>query len=280
MTVHAGHCRARRAWRFALSISLVAAAPAFAQAPATAGPARSVLQAEEHAARAFEAYGRKDYAEAVALYRMAYDAAPSADALYNIARVYDIGLRDRPLAIAAYRRYLADPGANPDQMRVANTRLAALREAELAVSPSSPAPARDSARPAPRASAAEDSASDSTRPWSSAQIAGVIVGATGVVGLGAGIGFGLLVLKDAETANELCVDNRCRSQRGVDAARAASTHATVATVGISAGLGLLATGAALWLASGGSREEPLSGALRMAPLTGRSELGLQLSGGW
>ena len=68
--------------------------------------------------------------------------------------------------------------------------------------------------------------------------------------------------------------------RGVDAAKAASTHATIATVGVSAGLGLMATGAALWLAGGGSTEQPAPSALQVAPLSSASEFGLLLSGGF
>lgn len=276
------HRKASRACRIALTLALCSSAPALAQTPASAGAAPSVLQAEDYAARAFEAYGKRDYAEAVALYRMAYDSAPSAEALYNIARVYDLGLRDRPLAIAAYRRYLSDPGASPTYIRIANARLTELREAELAVNATSPAsasaPAPAAAPPASAAAAAPASAA--TPAWSSSQVAGLVVGATGVASLGVGIGFGVWVLKDADRANQLCDENRCRSQRGVDAARSASTHATIATVGVAAGLGLMATGAALWLASGGSTEQPAPSALQVTPLTSASELGLLLSGGF
>lgn len=275
------HRKASWAARIALTLPLCLSAPALAQTPAPSA-APSVAQAEDYAARAFEAYGKRDYAEAVALYQMAYDSAPSAEALYNIARVYDLGLRDRPLAIAAYRRYLADPGASPAYIRIANGRLGELREAELAVNATSPAPASAPApaAPPPVRAVALAPASDATPGWSSSQVAGLVVGAAGVASLGVGVGFGAWVLKDADRANQLCDQNRCRSQRGVDAAQAASTHATVATVGVAAGLGLMATGATLWLLSGGTREEPAPTALQVTALTSASELGLQLSGGF
>ena len=276
------HRNARWAARIALTLPLCFSAPALAQTPASAGAAASVLQAEDYAARAFEAYGKRDYAEAVALYQMAYDSAPSAEALYNIARVYDLGLRDRPLAIAAYRRYLSDPGASPTYIRSANARLVVLREAELAVNATSPASvsAPVPAAPPTASAVAAGPASEAAPRWSSSQIAGLLVGTAGVASLGVGIGFGVLALRDADRANGLCDENRCRSQRGVDAAKAASTHATIATVGVSAGLGLMATGAALWLAGGGSTEQPAPSALQVAPLSSASEFGLLLSGGF
>lgn len=276
------HQTASWACRIALTLPLWFSAPALAQTPAPTAAAPSVLQAEDYAARAFEAYGKRDYAEAVALYQMAYDSAPSAEALYNIARVYDLGLRDRPLAIAAYRRYLSDPGASPAYIRIANARLAELREAELAVNATSPAPASAPVPPPPAPASAVPAAPETapTPGWSSARVAGLVVGAAGVATLGVGIGFGVWVLQDADRANQLCDDNRCRTQRGVDAAKAASTHATIATVGVSAGLGLMATGAALWLASGGSSEQPAPSALQVTPLSSASELGVLLSGGF
>jgi hypothetical protein len=242
------------------------------------------LQAEAYAAEAFEAYGRKEYAASVALYRRAYDAAPSADALYNIARVYDLGLRDRPLAIAAYRRLLADPGATPDRIRLANERLQDLREAELAVLELDPAPAGELAlRPAPTGSV--PAPKDASEPehgsdGSTSRVAALVSGAAGLVSLGLGIGFGIRVLADADTANASCVENRCTSQRAVNAAKAASTNATVATVGVSVGVGLIATSAVLWLASRSDPEADAPAGVNVTPLASASELGLTLSGGW
>jgi tetratricopeptide (TPR) repeat protein len=63
-----------------------------------------VVLAEKKAAQAFEAYQAKRFAEAVGLYLEAHRAAPNADVLYNVARIYDAKLGDRPLAISFYRR--------------------------------------------------------------------------------------------------------------------------------------------------------------------------------
>src|SRR5688500_1131432 len=83
-----------------------------AESAAVAVSALDVARAEQYAADAFDAYGRKAYAEAIALYERAYSIAPNGDViLYNIARIYDVGLHSRSLAIDYYRRYTAAPGA-------------------------------------------------------------------------------------------------------------------------------------------------------------------------
>jgi tetratricopeptide (TPR) repeat protein len=271
--------RPRSAWPVALLIAMSTPARAFAESPTPVGVRPAISQAEAYAAQAFEAYGRKEYAEAVALYRMAYDAVPNADALYNIARVYDLGLRDRPLAIAAYRRLLADPGVTPDRIRVANERLRELREAELAAIEQSPEGARERAlAPAPSPAGPGKPAQGSE--GSAARVAAIVSGAAGVVGLGVGIGFGTLVLVDADKANASCVENRCTSRRAVRAAEAAATNATIATVGFSAGAALIAAGAVLWLGPGSSDEPDAPTRVNVSPLASTSELGLTLSGGW
>ena len=69
-------------------------------------PANSeIARAEAFATEAFEAYERKEYEQAVALYRKALEASPSADIIYNLARIYDSKLKDRQRAVEFYRRY-------------------------------------------------------------------------------------------------------------------------------------------------------------------------------
>jgi hypothetical protein len=105
----------------------------------------------------------------------------------------------------------------------------------------------------------------------------------GVACLGVGVGFGISVLKQADTANELCDQNLCTSQRGVDAAQTAATQATFATVGVAAGAALMVTGAVFWIA--GARESAPSSEratveMSVAPLASASELAMALSGRW
>jgi hypothetical protein len=119
--------------------------------------------------------------------------------------------------------------------------------------------------------------------WSPLRSVGFFTGALGVVGIGVGSGFGISVLDQSKTARRLCDGNRCTSQRGVDAAERAATYATIATIGVAAGGGLLVTGVVLWLSgakNASDSAEPGNADVRVAPLASSSELGMALSGKW
>jgi tetratricopeptide (TPR) repeat protein len=237
-----------------------------------------VALSERYAARAFEAYKRKDYQSAIALYQKALEASPSADILYNIARIYDLGLRDRALAISFYSRYVNDPGAVPNRIEGANKRLAELRAAELAAV--TPAPAEPLAPtavvapqppPMPLPAAPDES---STALTTSA----IITGSIGLVGIGLGVGFGLAAQSDLDESDRYCDGNQCTSQIGVEAAKDASREANIATIGFAAGGTLLALGAVLWFVSGGSEHPELAPELAWTPRVGPNELSLAFSG--
>jgi tetratricopeptide (TPR) repeat protein len=247
-----------------------------------------VAAAEQKAAQAFEAYQGKRFAEAVALYLEAYKAAPSADVLYNVARIYDAKLGDRPLAISFYRRYIADPGAVTDRIQIANERLVTLREAELAASR---APEPGPLAPAPRA--APDARADSSSfsgdaGWRPAEVTGVILGITGVVALGVGTGYGIAAMRETETVRDVCPNNVCSAQRGIDAADSASDHATVSTIAFASGGALLALGAVCYFWLGDSSDSPRSdrpdsasaAGLRLAIGQRPGGAALELGGAW
>lgn len=242
-----------------------------------------VAQAELSAAQAYEAFQRRDYASAVALYEKAFEAAPSADALFNIARVYDLGLRDRPLAIAFYRRYLSDPGATPERIKRANERLTELREAEVAELATRPA-APPAEPPAPaRAALAPPSAlpeQDAGAEWSGFEIAALASASAGAVALGVGAGFGISLLSTADRANRECDGNDCSSQRGVDAARAAARDARWANWGLGVGGGLLAGATLLWLLDAGAEQAEPPASMQLSPIAGAGGLGVALAGSW
>jgi len=241
-------------------------------------PAGDVTLSERYAARAFEAYKRKDYQSAIALYQKALEAAPSADILYNIARIYDLGLRDRALAISFYSRYANDPGAVPNRIEVATKRLGELRAAELAaVTPPPAEPAAPTAVVAPQPPPA---ASVPPKSTSSGLTTGAIVaGSIGLVGVGLGVGFGLAAQSDLEESDRYCDGNQCTSQLGVDAAKDANREANIATVGFAAGGTLLALGAILWIVSGGGNEHPeLAPEMAWTPRVGPNEVSLAFSG--
>jgi tetratricopeptide (TPR) repeat protein len=214
-------------------------------------PDSPVSLAERRAGEAFDAYGKGDYNSAVALYLEAYNAAPSGAALYNIARIYDTKLADRPLAISFYRRYIAHPGANTAQIVIASQRLQALNEAEFAAqraqTDNAPSPSQKQAQARAGPRSAPETASGTHNGWSTLRWTGLVVGALGVVGVGVGAGFGLAAMSHANTAHDSCTGNDCTSQHGVDAAHSAHDDATISNLGFATGGALLVTGAAFIL---------------------------------
>ena len=235
------------------SLAALPHAAGAAEAEASDGDAAIVL-AEQKAAQAFEAYEAKHFAQAVTLYLQAHAAAPNADILYNVARIYDTKLGDRPLAINFYRRYISE-GANADRIQIANERLLALRDAELAVA-ERPAPAPSAAAAGAVPPRAERRAAPAMG-WTTGEWAGAILAGTGVVALGIGTGFGVAAMDDTRTVRDLCDGNLCREQRGIDAAETATDHARVSTIAFASGGALLALGAAFYFWPGGeSRERP------------------------
>jgi tetratricopeptide (TPR) repeat protein len=238
-----------------------------------------VSRAESHAAEAFEAYSRDDFETAATLYLQALDAAPSADILYNLARIYDIKLDQRERAIDFYRRYIAAPDADAKRVGIATERLARLRE----VQPGDDASRILAARSAPDRAAApapepRRSAPAADRGASGLQVAGIISGAIGLVGIGFGVGFGFDAKSSADRAHDDCDGNNCRTQQGVDAANDAKRAATVSTVSFIAGgaLSVLAV-TLLVVGSGGSSEREQAG-LRLAPYAGPGSAGTTLTG--
>ncbi|MFZ5897001.1 MAG: tetratricopeptide repeat protein [Myxococcota bacterium] len=276
---------------FALGLAFTLHAASARAEEAGSNEASAVAVSEQRAAEAFQAYSKKDYAGAVALYLQAYEASPNGSILYNVARIYDTKLGDRPLAITFYRRYIADPGAYVEKIEFANQRLKELREAEIATAklneaepaarttPTSVEPTRGQVRPSPREP--QQPVTHEDAGWSTLRWTGAVLGAIGVVGLGTGAIFGLSAMSKANTAKEICDGNACASQQGVDAAHSANDAATLANVGLIAGGGLLLTGATLFILGGqDSTEKSRASALRWDARTGRSSLALEVSGTW
>jgi tetratricopeptide (TPR) repeat protein len=242
-----------------------------------------VTRAEGYADEAYDANAKKEYARAIALYQKAFDTAPGADILYNIARIYDTGIRDPELAMRFYRRYLADPGASPERIEKANERLQALRTAETATAArnAAGAPARS-----PGAAPARPHARDATGPadevpyWSAERGAAVTAGALGVIGLGVGTAFTLSAIARNRDAEADCDGDICRTQRGVDAAQSALRQARVATVALSAGGVLAVAGGVLWLVSPSPDAQPRDtlGGIRWTPMAASSGVGVEISG--
>jgi len=253
-------CSNSRPWAWTVMVaawSVVFAGRAQAEDPATCTAANTGL-AERRAGEAFEAYGKGEYPKAVTLYLDAYAACPSAPILYNLARIHDTKLDDRNQAMVFYRRYVASVDARPDLVVTARKRLEELQPSKPTASPvvtASPAehvaresrPGSGGAPPPPRDMATPQSG------WSNQRWLGAMLGVGGVVGLGVGSVFGMLARSQANSAHELCDGNVCRSQEGVDAAKAGQRDATISNVGFAAGAALLFTGAVLYVTGGDAR---------------------------
>jgi len=255
-----------------------------AQTPARESVSVEVALAEKYAERAFVAYKAHEYERAISLYQQALAAAPSADILYNIARVYDIGLHDRRHAMTYYERYLGDPGAVSKRRETASERLSELRAAErLGVDADEDDALNAIARDFPldtREAAPAVAPQPPREPEGGLEpleVAAISAGTIGLVGVGIGVGFGLAARSESDVWRSECDGNVCTSQRGVDAAETASRRADVATLGFAVGGGLIAVGAVLWLLDG-SDEQPEGAALRLAPSVGESNLGGVVSG--
>lgn len=276
--------RTLKSWSsWTLATSLICALALTSLATAQHAPAPTdTARAESLSAEAFDAYRRADYDQAIALYRKAYEALPSADILYNLARIYDTKLKDRALAIEYYERYSNDPEAEPGRREKVEKRLSTLRELEAEAVPSTAA-TQDRSTAATFGQTIAPGAPQTSEPTSgglsSTQVLGILVGAVGVAAIGVGTGFGLSARADAEIAHELCDGNVCISQRGVDAAEDADRDATISTISCAAGGVLLAGGIALLVFGPRDREREVA-AVRILPYATAGSLGTQLAGRW
>lgn len=264
----------------ALSSVLAGTSLAGAETPAATpeSSAATTALAEDYAEQAYQAYQARRHADAIALYRKAYDTFPSADMLYNIARIYDTGLKDRPLAITFYRRYVADPGAVPERIRMANGRLAQLKEAEavaIAVQSATRSYPRVPAAPWPGPPIRDRG---EQLFWSRWRVVSVATGAAGVLALGVGAGYGLSAMAKADIVDQVCEGNLCRDQRGVDASYAARDRATLATLGVAVGGGLVAASALMFFLAPGADPPGEGQSLAFAPLATPSQMGIQVGG--
>jgi hypothetical protein len=278
----------RRLCPLALALAVVGTIARRAEAeppppPPSADEAGPIERAEALAAQAFAAYDRKEYAAAVLLYRQAYDASPSADILFNIARIYDIGLGERSTAVTFYRQYVIDPDAEDDRVDIAFERLGVLEQptrppASGTIDSDVPPPRAVARAPQPVPVPARESPEEAWTAW---RVGGIVAGTVGLVGIGLGAGFGVAALSDAATAREYCEGDVCRSQQGLDAVNAATKNANIATASFVLGGGLVAVGAAmLWFGQEPEPAHPEVAQVRFGAHATGSELGLAVSGQW
>jgi tetratricopeptide (TPR) repeat protein len=289
LTVHKPTLIGRTVLLGALGV-LCLAAPAFAAGPPSADEVEAldpVDQAERLADDAFQAYLRQEYRQAIALYELALEAAPSADILYNIARIYDLGLSDTERAIEHYKRYIAEARAQRPRVDSARQRILELEtrlsshiedsvqapSAAAAAAPSGVTTSSATAKPNPAvaatttgadvpelpgdllrtgasasgAPAAEPNRAQDTNPrWTARELWALSASGAGLVGLAAGVGYGLSALAERDTVRRECDGNECRSKQGVNAVHSARRQANIAGAAFLTGAGLLTFGGTLW----------------------------------
>jgi serine/threonine-protein kinase len=116
--------------------------------------------------------------------------------------------------------------------------------ATVASVPVSNAPASTPAAAQPAGQDSADTGGSSRRQTQ--RIAGIAIGAVGVVGIGVGAAFGLVAKSKNDASTDHCDGNRC-DQEGVDMRDSALGMATGSTIAFIAGGVLLAGGAVLFL---------------------------------
>jgi hypothetical protein len=250
----------RRTWTAGLT--LAAGLAAMAPAPARAQTPDPTRAAEALAERAHAEYEGGNYSDAIAKYLEVYESSGAPAVLFNVATIYDRKLHERQLATDYYRRYAKLAEAEPELVKRAADRVAALkrdqadddaeadtRRAELQAAPV-PAPASE---PTPAPGPTTEVAGPPRPKASSASgglrtIAGTI-GVAGLVGVGASLALGLVAKSKNDAASSLCDGSACSSQRGVDLAAESQSFATAATVSFVAGVGLIAVGTGMYLLS-------------------------------
>jgi hypothetical protein len=108
--------------------------------------------------------------------------------------------------------------------------------------------------------------------------AAYVVGGAGVVAIGVGSAFGIrAIVKDRE-ADRLCPEPICADPNGLDASSAANTSATIANIGIGAGIAAIGVGVVLLLTAGSSKKKP--GAALVTPLVVPAGSGVAWTAAW
>jgi hypothetical protein len=207
-------------------------------------------ESEKLAAQGFEAYKAGEYEAAIQFYNQASEAHPAAALYFNVARIYETKLSVPDKALEYYRKALEAPDVTEalEEKSIARIRvLTALRAQpkppeEQAPPPEPAEPPEREPPPAERETRAPTPDVQATSGGSTQKTIGYVVGITGLVAAGAGLGLGGWALVQRDKARETCDGNRCTDQGGVDSMNTANDLATASTITVAAGGALLAVG--------------------------------------
>jgi hypothetical protein len=214
--------------------------------------------AETLADQAYKEQAAGKFAEAIGTYSRAYELSGAGAILFNIATIYDRKLHERALAMEYFRRYLQTPDAESAFVQKATERLSVLKaeadeeERSRRVLPSatpgpgaSPlSPPSPTAQPLPATPPPDVPPPGASKAW---HTAGIVVGVTGIAGVGASMILGVLTKDKSADANEFCGTTTCRDPRGVTLEHQASTLGTAATAAFVAGAAFVAAGVTIYL---------------------------------
>jgi len=234
---------------------------------------------EQLAEKAYQQHAAGKYADSISTYLKAYEISKASETLFNVATIYDRKLNERELAADYYRRYIRQPDANPDLVRRATERLTTMkREAQEEQARKAALPVPTAPVPASTPATASPEAAPKARADPGWHAAGIIVGATGVAGVLAGLALGAAAKTKNDTANGECSGPSCASQQGVIDARDAGRFATFSTVAVAAGGALVAVGLALYIAAPSRPYSARTGStLTIAPQAGSRGGGVSLA---
>jgi len=253
-------------------------------APSPSTPPPSTQTVEQLASQAYQQTAAGKYADAIASYMKAYEISKAGAILYNIATICDRKLHERTLAMEYFRRYLQAPDAEPDFARKATERLSVLKaeaaadEKARASAPMPAPPLSPAAQPAPP-SHDETTPSSTDRGAGSGSgmlVAGIVVGAVGLLSVGGGLGAGAVAKSKYD--NTYCTATSCSSSQGVSADQQAITFATVSTVAVIAGAVFIAAGIPLLIVGSHRTKTQVGSSIMLSPDVTRTGGGLGLQG--
>jgi tetratricopeptide (TPR) repeat protein len=209
----------------ALGAILVFAAPS-----ARASDDEAADRAEALADEAYARFSAGNWTEALDLYVRAYEAAPAARILLNMADIWAAHDRDR--ALAYYRQYLDSPDAEPDLAR----------RARAYISPPAPAPVPETKTP--------------LNTWA------FITGGIGLAAVATGAVLALVAKSKNDEAERSCTGQACTDPRALTLTDQALTAARAADVAFVVGGVLLAGGAVMLVVAPSPRGITVSGSFR------------------
>ena len=241
-------------------------------AAAEGPPSDPTARAEWYSARAEEAFQAGKFEDAIKLYVAAYESAPSASILYNVAFIYDRRLKEPELALDYYQRVAKAADADRTLVDKAQGRITALK-AQL---DKPDKPDRPPDKPPPDKPPPDKPPPDKPPPEESGHfpVGPVITMSAGGLVLATGLAFGLMA-EGTEAdfhAAESSADKRSLQATGRDQALFADVCMAVGGAAIVGGL--------VWLLvdSGSTETEGRVDTVGIAPFAGPGGAGVALGG--